>query len=145
MANVDFHYPVGRTVRHLDVSPLIEALRFQPEDFDISYGWLNHAPSRHRFRFDPLGQVTVDANCGCASMNVKPEQSSELFASYRTWRREYWLPIETNREFASHFKKPNAWVRLARDIRMAFRRFLRRDKATGLLVDDLADAQRDTR
>ncbi len=141
MANVDFHYPVGRTIRHLDVSPLIEALRFQPDDFDMDRGWLNHAPSRHRFRFDPLGQVTVDANCGCAAMSVKPEQTEELFATYRVWRREYWLPIETNREFASHFAKPNAWVRLFRDVRMAFRRFVRREKPAGLPVDDLADAR----
>ena len=141
MANVDFHYPVGRTVRHLDVSPLIQALRFQPEDFDMDRGWLNHAPSRHRFHFDPRGQVTVEANCGCAAMSVKPEQTDELFAMFRTWRREYWLPIETNREFASHFDKPNAWVRLFRDVRMAFRRFLRRPESAGLPVEDFAAAR----
>ena len=27
---------------------------------------------------------------------------------FNTWRRDYWLPIETNREFALHFRKPNA-------------------------------------
>ena len=52
MANVDFSYPIGRTSRFLDVSPMIEALRFQPEDFDFEKGWLNHVPSRHRFQFD---------------------------------------------------------------------------------------------
>ena len=140
MANVDFHYPVGRANRHLDVSPLIHALRFQPEDFDLDRGWLNHAPSRHRFQFDRRGRVTVEANCGCAALSVNPEQRDELVSIYRTWRQEYWLPLETNREFASHFAAPNAWRRLARDIRMAFRRFLRREPSPALAIDDLAPA-----
>ncbi len=138
MANIDFHYPVGRTSRFLDVSPLIDALRFQPEDFDLEHGWLNHAPSRHRFQFDRLGRVTIDAQCGCAAVSVNPEQKDELVSTYKTWHREYWLPIETNREFASHFAKPGAWRRLFRDIRMAFRRFLRHEPSLGNAVDDLA-------
>ena len=64
-----------------------------------------------------------------------------LFGMFKTWRREYWLPIETNREFASHFDKPNAWVRLFRDVRMAFRRFLRRPESAGLPVEDFAAAR----
>jgi hypothetical protein len=44
---------------------------------------------------------------------------------FKTWRQFYWQPMETNREFAAHFKEPNAWVRLFRDIRMAWRRFRR--------------------
>ena len=50
---------------------------------------------------------------------------------FQTWRSEYWVPLETNREFASHFATPNAWVRLFRDIRMAFRRFVRREQPAG--------------
>jgi hypothetical protein len=141
MANIDFEYPVGRAVRHLDVSPLIEALRFQPEDFELERGWLSHAPSRHRFQFDRLGRVTIEANCGCSAMAVKPEQKDELFAMFKTWRREYWVPLETNREFASHFEKPNAWGRLFRDVRMAFRRFLRREQSAGIPVEDFAQAR----
>ncbi len=141
MANVDFSYPIGRTSRFLDVSPMIEALRFQPEDFDFEKGWLNHVPSRHRFQFDSTGRVTVEANCRCAAMSIKPEQTDDLVATYNVWRREYWLPIATNREFASHFEKPNAWVRLFRDVRMAFRRFVRREPSVGLPVPDLADAR----
>ena len=116
MANVDYHYPVGRTNRFLDVSPLIDALRFQPEDFDLDRGWLHHAPSRHRFQFDRLGRVTVEANCGCSTLSVNPEQKDELVSMYRTWRSEYWLPLATNREFAGHFASPNAWKRLFRDL-----------------------------
>ena len=72
-------------------------------------------------------------------MSVRPEQKDELFAMFRTWRSDYWTPLETNREFASHFAAPNAWVRLYRDIRMAFRRFLRSEQQpAGLPVPDLA-------
>jgi hypothetical protein len=139
MAYVDFQYPAGRTVRYLDVLPLIEALRFQPEDFDLDRGWLNHAPSGHRFQFDGLGRVSIEADCGCASMTVKPEQTDELFSTYQVWRREYWTPIATNREFASHFAKANAWVRLFRDIRMAFRRFRRREEREGLPIETFGE------
>jgi hypothetical protein len=125
MANVEFRYAPTQVVRYLDVSPMISALRFQPEDFEYAHGWLHHVPSRHRFQFDRLGRVTIDALCGCAAMAIKPEQSDELIGMFKTWRQHYWIPLETNREFTSHFSKPNALVRLFRDIRMAFRRFLR--------------------
>ena len=141
MANVEFHYPVGRTARYLDASPMISALRFQPDDFEYEHGWLHHVPSRHRFQFDRLGRVSIDAMCGCAAMSIRPEQTDELVSMFKTWRREYWLPLETNREFASHFRKPNAWVRLFRDVRMAFRRFLRREEPASLPIDDLAAAR----
>ncbi len=141
MANVEYTYPVERSVRFLNVAPMIQALKFQPEDFEIERGWLSHNPSRHRFSFDKLGRVSIDANCGCAAMAVKPEQSEELFATFKTWRREFWVPLEVNREFASHFEKPGAWKRLYRDIKTAFRRFLRRDERPALAVDDLAPAR----
>ncbi len=137
MSSVDFHYPAERTVRFLNASPLIDALRFQPEDFELKHGWLTHAPSRHRFQFDRKGRVTIEANCSCAAMSVRPEQQDELFGMFRTWRNEYWTPMETNREFGSHFAKPNAWVRLFRDIRMAFRRFIRREQPAGIPADAL--------
>jgi hypothetical protein len=138
MANVEFRYAPGQTVRYLDVAPMISALRFQPDDFEYSHGWLHHVPSRHRFQFDRLGRVTIDAVCGCAAMSIKPEQSDELFGMFKTWRQHYWLPLETNREFASHFGKPNAWVRLLRDVRMAFRRFLRREPSIAIPEEALS-------
>ena len=138
MANVEFRYAPGLTMRYLDVSPMISALQFQPSDFEYAHGWLRHVPSRHRFQFDRHGRVTIDAMCGCTLMAVKPEQTGELVSMFRTWRQEYWLPLEQNREFASHFKKPNAWVRLFRDVRMAFRRFLRREEPESIPVEALA-------
>jgi hypothetical protein len=127
MANVEFSYASGQTFRFLDVSPMISALRLQPDDFEYVHGWLHHVPSRHRFLFRRSGRVTIDANCGCASMSIRPEQTDELVAAFRTWRQDYWVPLETNREFAEHFRTPNAWVRLLRDMKTAFRRFLRHD------------------
>ena len=88
-----------------------------------------------------MGRVTIDALCACASLSVRPEQTDELVSTSRNWRSEYWMPLETNREFASHFRKPNAWVRLYRDVRMALRRFLRREEPASIPVDDLATAR----
>ena len=61
--------------------------------------------SCHRFQFDKMGRVTIDARCTCASMSVKPEQTDELVSMFKTWRSEYWMPLEQNREFASHFRQ----------------------------------------
>ncbi len=141
MANVEYSYPAGRGIRYLNVAPLITALKFQPEDFEVERGWLSHNPSRHRFHFDRQGRVTVEANCGCAAMAVKAEQSEELFSTYRVWRQDYWVPLETNREFASHFETPGPWRRLYRDVKTAFRRFVRRDAPASVPADDLATAR----
>jgi hypothetical protein len=140
MANVEFRYAPGHTVRYLDVSPMISALRFQPGDFEYAHGWLKHVPSRHRFRFDRSGRVTIDATCRCAAMSIRPEQTDELVSMFKTWRQYHWQPLETDREFASHFRKPNAWVRLLRDVRMAFRRFLRHDEPVSITKEGLVAA-----
>ncbi len=72
MANVEFRYASGPVARYLDVSPMISALRFQPDDFEFKHGWLRYVPSRHHFQFDKLGRVTIDALCACASLSVRP-------------------------------------------------------------------------
>ena len=131
MADVEFRYARGHTVRYLEFSPTISAVRFQRGDFEYAHGSLNHVPSRHRFLFDRWGRVTIDAMCGCAGMSV-----DELVAVFRTWCQEYWQPLETNGEFASNFRTPNAWVRLFRDARMAFRQFLRRQEPVSIAIDD---------
>ena len=59
---------------------------------------------------------------------------------FKTWRQFYWTPMEQNREFASHFKAPNAWVRLFRDIRMAWRRFRRQADLVTIPADALLAA-----
>jgi hypothetical protein len=137
MPNVEYALASRHSGRYLDVAPMISALRFQPSDFEYAHGWLNHVPSRHRFQFDRKGRVTIDAPCGCAALSVRPEQAGELHSMFTTWRQSYWLPLETNREFASHFEQPNAWVRLFRDIRMAWRRFRRQADPVTIPADAL--------
>ena len=130
-------------MRFLDVSPMISALRFQPTDFEYARGWLRHVPSRHAFRFDRKGGVTIEAQCGCAGLKVRQEQADDLFATYNAWRENYWRQLETDREFASHFRKPNAWVRLLRDIRMAWRRFRSRAEPVTVAVSPFSTLQTD--
>jgi hypothetical protein len=112
---------------YLNVEPMIWALKFQPSDFE-QHESLLHVPSRHRFEFDSRGRVSVDAQCRCARRSVSKEQGDRLFDAYNSWREHYWQPLETDREFASHFAKSTALVRLFRDIRMAWRRFRRREE-----------------
>ena len=116
---------------------MISALRFQPDDFEYAHGWLRHV-RRHRFQFDRMGRVTIDALCGSAMLSIKPEQTDELVSMFKTSAPAIWVPLKTKREFASHFGKPNAWVRLFRDVRMAFRRFVRREDPVAVLVEDLS-------
>jgi hypothetical protein len=140
MPNVEYALSLGRSASSLDVAPMISALRFQPSDFEFAHGWLNHLPSRHRFQFDRKGCVTIDAPCGCASLSVRAEQADELHSMFNVWKQDYWMPLETNREFASHFAEPNAWVRLFRDIRMAWRRFRRQAGPVTIPADMLPSA-----
>jgi hypothetical protein len=34
-----------------------------------------------------------------------PEQTRELAKGFREWERDYWRPLQINREFASHFAR----------------------------------------
>jgi hypothetical protein len=137
MANVDVRYVVGQSVRFLDVAPMILSLRLHPDDFEYAHGWLHHIPSRHRFLFDRLGRVAIDAVCGCGAMSIRPDQTAELFATFMTWHQYYWRPFETNREFASHFEQNN-FIRFLRDIRMALRRLLCREPPIALPKEALS-------
>ena len=112
-----------RPTHHLDVAPMISALQFQPADFEYKQGQLRHIPSRHDFLFDRSGRVTIDAFCRCAGRSISSEQGEQLFTAFKAWKEFYWLPLEIDREFASHFRAPNRWVRLYREMRMAWLRF----------------------
>jgi hypothetical protein len=127
----------------LDVSPMISALRFHPTDFEYAHGRLRHVPSRHQFQFNRKGNVTIQADCDCASVAVRQEQEGQLFTAYNAWRENCWRPLQINREFASHFRKPNAWIRLFRDIRMAWRRFRCGAEPVAIAVGPLSTAATD--
>jgi hypothetical protein len=122
-------------MHHLDAGPMILALQFQPTDFEYKHGRLRHVPSRHQFLFDRSGRVAIDAVCGCAGRSISSEQGEQLFTAFRAWEEYYWRPLEIDREFASHFRAPNAWVRLYRDMRMAWLRFVRRADPISLPVE----------
>lgn len=119
------NYAVAYQPYYLDVAPMIAALQFQPSDFEFKQGWLRHVPSKHLFRFDRKGKVVIDARCSCSGQAVTREQEEHLHAAFKAWHEYYWRPLEIDRDFASHFAEPNAWVRLFRDVRMAWRRFRR--------------------
>ena len=140
MPNLVYAVTSDHPCRYLDVAPMISALRFQPSDFEYAREWLRHVPSRHRFQFDRNGGVTIDAPCGCAALSVKSEQADELHSVFTSWKQNYWQPLEINREFASHFAEPNAWIRLFRDFRTAWRRFRRQADPVTILTDALPSA-----
>jgi hypothetical protein len=109
---------------YLELSPMIAALRERPADFEMDHGWLTHFPSRHSFKFDREGNVKLHARCDCARLLIHAEEGQQLWSEYQIWREAYWRPIEINREFASHFRKPNVWNRLIRRLALKARRFL---------------------
>src|SRR5579884_3610137 len=97
-----------RKMAFLDLSPAIVALRERPEEFEFSRGKLHHIPSRHYFSFGQQDDVHVTADCNCALLWTRPEQSKMFSEAFREWQVNYW----TNREFASHFVPPAGWRRL---------------------------------
>jgi hypothetical protein len=112
---------------YLDVNPMIVALRTSPEEFEMDDGWLHHIRSRHSFRFDAHGRVEIQANCHCASLSVRHDQTPQLRAGYREWLAEYWHPLEINREFASHFEARSPLRRMLIALTVGLHRWLMRD------------------
>ena len=90
---------------YLDLNPLITALRTAPDEFDLVDGWLNHRRSSHGFRFTANDEVQLRATCDCTLLAMQPEQTRELAKCFREWERDYWRPLQINREFASHFAR----------------------------------------
>jgi hypothetical protein len=102
----------------LDVGPLIAALRTRPTDFEMDGSWLHHFPSRHRFKVDQEGNVSLDARCDCAILRARREQGRELWHAFQVWHSAYWQPVTINREFVRHFRSPNLWQRFYRSVRV---------------------------
>jgi hypothetical protein len=87
---------------YLDVSPMMNALRTTPDEFELVDSWLIHTRSSHSFKFD-ADNVELRAACACMMLAIRPEQTRELATSFREWESSYWRPLQINREFASHF------------------------------------------
>jgi hypothetical protein len=106
---------------YLELSPTITALRDRPMDFGVDRGWVTHFPSRHSFMFDLRGNLILHARCDCALLSIRPEQAKELGTAFLDWRTSYWRPIEINRKFAAHFRRPNILQRVLRRVLMKLR------------------------
>jgi len=111
-------------------------MRLRPSEFEMQGAYLRHIPSHHLLNFDTSGNARVHARCDCAMLSVSREQSDEMKAAMSAWRVVYWEPhlaqieaekraAEINREFASHFRPPNAWRRLLARFRRGSRFALR--------------------
>ena len=111
---------------YLDVSPMTAALRTTPDEFEMDHKWLHHIPSGHRFAFGPKGECELRAQCDCSLLAIKPDQGAGLATAFEEWRLSYWRPIEINREFAAHFRRPSAVRRVLIQLtRAAYHRLLR--------------------
>jgi hypothetical protein len=111
---------------YLDVSPMTAALRTTPDEFEMDHGWLHHIPSRHRLSFGPEGRVQLRAECDCSLLAVKPEQERALATAFEEWRLSYWRPVEINREFSAHFRRPSAFRRMLINLAAGMHRWLLR-------------------
>jgi hypothetical protein len=107
---------------YLDLTPMLQAMRTRPSEFEMQEFYLRHIPSQHLLTFNIWGNAQVHARCDCAMLEVSREQSEELTAAISAWKVVYWAPhlaqiaaekraAKINREFASHFRPPGLWQR----------------------------------
>jgi hypothetical protein len=140
---------------YLDLSPMLQAMRVRPSEFEMQGVYLHHIPSHHLLNFDTSGIARVHARCDCAMLDVSRAQSEEMRAAMSAWRVVYWEPrlaeIEAekraaaiNRDFASHFRPPNAWRRFLALFRRDSRFILRFETQpdTGAAAPDGTSGQR---
>jgi hypothetical protein len=128
---------------YLDLTPMLQAMRARPSEFEMYGPFLQHIRSQHLLEVDRRGNVRVHARCDCARLEVSREQGEEMMAALSAWRIVYWEPhlaqieaekraAKINREFASHFRPPGAWRRF-----LAL--FRRNDNPVSLIVADHPD------
>ena len=125
---------------YLDLTPMLQAMRARPSEFEMSGPFLRHIRSQHLLEVDRRGNVHVHARCDCAMLQVSREQGEEMKAVLSVWKIVYWEPhlaqieaekraAKINREFAAHFRPPSAWRRF-------LARFHRNDNPSSLIIED---------
>ena len=125
---------------YLDLTPMLQAMRARPDEFEMYGPFLRHIRSQHLLDFDRRGNARVHARCDCAMLQVSLDQSEEMMAAFSAWKIIYWEPhlaqieaekraAKTNREFASHFRPPGAWRRF-------LTLFRRNDRPLSLIIGD---------
>jgi len=134
---------------YLDLTPMLQAMRARPSEFEMQGSYLRHMPSHHLLNFDIWGNARVHARCDCAMLDVSREQSEEIKAAIAAWKVVYWEPhlaqieaekraAKINREFSSHFQPPGLWQRF-----LAL--FRRNDDRFGLIFEEEATADETSR
>jgi hypothetical protein len=125
---------------YLDLTPMLQAMRGRPSEFEMCGPFVQHIRSQHLLEVDRRGNVRVHARCDCARLEVSREQGEEMMAALSAWKIVYWEPhlaqieaekraAKINREFASHFRPPSAWRRF-----LAL--FRRNDSPLSLIIED---------
>jgi hypothetical protein len=125
---------------YLDLTPMLQAMRARPSEFEMYGPFLQHIRSQHLLEVDRRGNVHVHARCDCARLEVSREQGEEMMAALSAWKIVYWEPhlaqieaakraAKINREFASPFRPPSAWRRF-----LAL--FRRNDSPLSLIIED---------
>jgi hypothetical protein len=125
---------------YLDLTPMLQAMRARPSEFEMYGPFLQHICSQHLLEVDRRGNVHVHSRCDCARLEVSREQGEEMMAALSAWKIVYWEPhlaqievekraAKINREFASHFRPPSAWRRF-----LAL--FRRNDSPLSLIIAD---------
>jgi hypothetical protein len=136
---------------YLDATPLIRALRENPDEFDMRDGQIVHRASDHALVFD-LGSARLFAGCSCAELPISRAQSEEILLAATIWETTYWRPraaveaakqhvAEINRMFAAHFRPRTPWRR-AMDVVRRLAGFLPHDTHFRLDPSVSADAVR---
>src|SRR6266853_1920720 len=104
---------------YLDLTPMLQAMRARPSEFEMSGLFLRHIRTQHQLDFDHRGNARVHARCDCAMLQVSREQGEEMKAVLSAWKIVYWEPhlaqieaekcaAKINRELAAHFRPPSA-------------------------------------
>src|SRR5258707_9673715 len=130
----------GCRMAYLDLTPMLQAMRARPSEFEMYGPFLRHIRSQHFLDFDRRGNARVHARCDCAMLQVSREQGAEMKAAFAAWKIVYWEPhlaqieaekraAKINREFASHFRPPGAW-------RRCLALFRRNDSPLSLIIED---------
>ena len=77
---------------YLDLTPMLQAMRARPSEFEMYGSFSRHIRSQHLLDFDRRGNARVHARCDCAMFQVSREQGEEMKAAFSAWKIVYWEP-----------------------------------------------------
>ena len=77
---------------YLDLTPMLQAMRARPSEFEMYGSFSRHIRSQHLLDFDRRGNARVHARCDCAMFQVSREQGEEMKVAFSAWKIVYWEP-----------------------------------------------------